>query len=93
MVSANKGGTGDAIRTFGDNGDGTVCSALANRAVTRSERRTRRLMPCCWPVCVEHMAEYCKFALPFLALLLGWWFHADGKDLVLGKESGTAGRA
>jgi hypothetical protein len=30
-------------------------------------------------LCVEHLAEYCKFALPFLALPPGWWFHTDGK--------------
>lgn len=31
------------------------------------------------PLCVEHMTEHCKFALPFLALPPGWWFHTDGK--------------
>jgi hypothetical protein len=31
------------------------------------------------PLCVEHLAEYCKFALPFLALPPGWWFHTDGQ--------------
>jgi hypothetical protein len=31
------------------------------------------------PICVEHMGEYCKFALPFLALPPGWWFHTDGQ--------------
>jgi hypothetical protein len=31
------------------------------------------------PMCVEHLAEYCKYALPFLALPPGWWFHTDGK--------------
>ena len=31
------------------------------------------------PLCVEHMPEYCKFALPFLGLPPGWRFHTDGK--------------
>jgi hypothetical protein len=31
------------------------------------------------PMCVEHMAQYCKFALPFLALPPGWRFFTDGK--------------
>jgi hypothetical protein len=30
------------------------------------------------PLCVEHMAEYSKFALPFLALPPGWCFYTDG---------------
>jgi hypothetical protein len=25
------------------------------------------------------MDKYCKFALPFLCLPPGWWFHTDGK--------------
>lgn len=31
------------------------------------------------PVCVEHMAELCQFALPSLALPTGWRFLTDGK--------------
>jgi hypothetical protein len=31
------------------------------------------------PLCVEHLEEYCKFALPFLCLPAGWRFHTDGK--------------
>ena len=30
------------------------------------------------PLCVEHMAEYCPLALPFLALPPGWRFLTDG---------------
>jgi hypothetical protein len=32
------------------------------------------------PLCVEHMAEYCELALPFLALPPGWRFHTDGRE-------------
>ena len=31
------------------------------------------------PMCVEHLAEYCKPALPFLGLPPGWRFMTDGK--------------
>jgi len=31
------------------------------------------------PLCVEHLAEYCAFVLPLLALPPGWRFMADGE--------------
>ena len=31
------------------------------------------------PLCVEHLAEYCPFVLPLLALPPGWRFMADGQ--------------
>lgn len=31
------------------------------------------------PVCIEHLAEICPFAIPFLALPPGWRFLADGE--------------
>ena len=34
------------------------------------------------PLCVEHLAEYCKFALPFLCLPSGWRFMTDGKGFI-----------
>lgn len=33
-------------------------------------------------LCVEHLAEYCKFALPFLCLPPGWRFMTDGKGFI-----------
>ncbi|MBV9514094.1 MAG: hypothetical protein JO280_08670 [Mycobacteriaceae bacterium] len=34
------------------------------------------------PLCVEHMAEYCKFALPFFCLPPGWRFMTDGQGSI-----------
>ena len=34
------------------------------------------------PLCVEHVAEYCRFALPFLCLPPGWRFVTDGKGYI-----------
>jgi hypothetical protein len=32
------------------------------------------------PLCVEHLAELCPLAVPFLALPPGWRFLTDGDD-------------
>ena len=34
------------------------------------------------PLCIEHLAEYCKPALPFLCLPPGWRFMTDGEGFV-----------
>ena len=34
------------------------------------------------PLCVEHLAEYCPFVLPLLALPPGWRFMADGQGFL-----------
>jgi hypothetical protein len=34
------------------------------------------------PMCVEHLAQYCKFALPFLCLPPGWRFLTDGQGYI-----------
>lgn len=34
------------------------------------------------PLCVEHLADYCQFALPFLYLPPGWRFMTDGKGFI-----------
>lgn len=34
------------------------------------------------PLCVEHLPEYCKHALPFVCLPPGWQFMTDGMGFV-----------
>ena len=34
------------------------------------------------PLCVEHLADHCHLALPFLCLPPGWWFMTDGKGFI-----------
>jgi hypothetical protein len=34
------------------------------------------------PLCVEHLADYCEFALPFVCLPPGWRFMTDGKGFM-----------
>jgi hypothetical protein len=34
------------------------------------------------PLCVEHLADYCESALPFLGLPPGWRFMTDGEGFV-----------
>jgi hypothetical protein len=33
-------------------------------------------------LCVDHLSDYCKFALPFLCLPPGWRFITDGKGYI-----------
>jgi hypothetical protein len=34
------------------------------------------------PLCVEHLEQYCKLALPFLCLPPGWRFLMDGQGVI-----------
>jgi len=34
------------------------------------------------PLCIEHLADYCKFALPFICLPPGWHFMTDGRGFI-----------
>ena len=34
------------------------------------------------PMCVEHLEEYCRFALPFVCLPPGWRFLTDGRGYI-----------
>lgn len=34
------------------------------------------------PLCLDHLAEYCRFALPFLGLPPGWRFLTDGRGYI-----------
>ncbi|QEG30010.1 hypothetical protein GobsT_48100 [Gemmata obscuriglobus] len=34
------------------------------------------------PLCVEHMADYCRLAVPFLGLPPGWRFMIDGQGFI-----------
>jgi hypothetical protein len=34
------------------------------------------------PICVEHLTQYCRFALPFICLPPGWGFMTDGKGFI-----------
>jgi len=34
------------------------------------------------PLCLEHLEDYCPFALPFICLPTGWGFITDGKGYI-----------
>ena len=34
------------------------------------------------PMCVEHLEQYCKFAMPFVCLPPGWRFLTDGRGYI-----------
>lgn len=34
------------------------------------------------PLCVDHLEDYCKFAMPFICLPPGWRFMTDGKGFI-----------
>jgi hypothetical protein len=44
------------------------------------------------PLCVEHLAEYCPAALPFLALPPGWRFLTDGEYVEVWYDAGLTER-